>query len=183
MFFVRGTNVAFLFSFQSNTDDNGTMYISVEIYIYLLWFPYCRECWVVPSFEPLADERGHLLLVTPNLVRNAVVGSFPSASVSPVWMKNFVVAILSEWGRHIPQEKQLPTGIQVMYLGSWAQPLCSIWFPKVIQRTKDQCRQTSVQHDLSPMVSSYLYLQPPEMSGAKGKWHVIWNQSLHGKNF
>ncbi|XP_034873059.1 uncharacterized protein LOC123840789 isoform X3 [Mirounga angustirostris] len=73
-----------------------------------------EDLWIA---KPLADSRGHLPLATPNLVIIAVVGSLPSATVSPAWMKTFEVAILNGLDRHIPQEKQLPTGIQVTYFG------------------------------------------------------------------
>nr|XP_035927806.1 uncharacterized protein LOC118522701 isoform X3 [Halichoerus grypus] len=74
-----------------------------------------EDLWIA---KPLADSRGHLPLATPNLLIIAVVGSLPSATVSPAWMKNFVVAILNGLDRHIPQEKQLPTGIQVVSVTS-----------------------------------------------------------------
>ena len=72
---------------------------------------------MVVSCQPLTDSRGHLPLATPNLVLNAVVGSYPSVTLSPAWMKHFVVTILNGLDRHIPREKQLPTGIQFTYFG------------------------------------------------------------------
>ena len=80
---------------------------------------------MVVSRQPLTDSRGHLPLATPNLVLNAVVGSYPSVKLSPAWMKHFVVTILNGLDRHIPQEKQLPTtGIQFTYFGVVGLNLC-----------------------------------------------------------
>ena len=56
-------------------------------------------------------------MVTPNLVLNAVLGSCPSVTLSPAWMKHFVVTVLNGLDRHVPQEKQLPTGFQFTYFG------------------------------------------------------------------
>ena len=87
--------------------------------------------------QPLADSRGHLALATPNVVLNAVVGSCPSVTLSPAWMKHFVVTVLNGLDRHVPQEKQLPKASPVHLLwGRWTQPLCSIWVPKVIEGNK-----------------------------------------------
>ncbi|XP_064434588.1 uncharacterized protein LOC123840789 isoform X6 [Mirounga angustirostris] len=94
---------------ENNVPDNCAVWAWLQKSI-----PDEEDLWIA---KPLADSRGHLPLATPNLVIIAVVGSLPSATVSPAWMKTFEVAILNGLDRHIPQEKQLPTGIQVTYFG------------------------------------------------------------------
>ena len=72
---------------------------------------------MVVSCKPLADLRGHLPLATTNLVLNAVVGSYPSVTLSPAWMKHFVVTVLNGQDRYVPQEKQLPKASSSLTLG------------------------------------------------------------------
>nr|XP_035927805.1 uncharacterized protein LOC118522701 isoform X2 [Halichoerus grypus] len=95
---------------ENNVPDKSSVWAWMQKSI-----PDEEDLWIA---KPLADSRGHLPLATPNLLIIAVVGSLPSATVSPAWMKNFVVAILNGLDRHIPQEKQLPTGIQVVSVTS-----------------------------------------------------------------